>query len=102
MVALLVGVALGVLGTLISAHEPIQPIHFHQFYGIVESLDGDRLCIRGEGELRCARLRSRPEDRIAPVGQPARGGYAEIPSDSSDPREPPWLWVTEIAEPHEE
>lgn len=77
--------------------DPIEPVRVSQFYGTVQSHEGDRLCIRGDERVRCGRLRLRPEDQIAPVGSPARGGYAVVPSDSSDLPEPSWLWVSQLS-----
>lgn len=94
---LVVGAIGGYVVAVLVLADPIAPVRVSQFYGTVESHEGDTLCMRAGDRVRCARLRLRPEDRIPPVGSHARGGYAEIPSDSSDPREPSWLWVSKLA-----
>src|SRR4051794_36831875 len=96
--AFVVGITLGAAGTtLITDGGPIPPTRVRQVYGQVSSHTGDRLCIVSDRMAVCGRLRTRPEDPVAGIGEQARGGYAHVPSDSSDVPEPSWLWVTPMA-----
>ena len=82
-----------------SSSDAISPVHVEQFYGVAAGLNAEgEFCIvnSATGE-RCAVLRLASGTDLPPDGSPVRGGLARLPSDTSDTREPSWLWVSEIA-----
>ena len=89
------------LGVIVEdAFEP-PSIEWRQYYGVARGMDSEgRFCIDNSKEgLRCAvpRLEGNPRFLLPEEGSAVRGGYAELPSDTSDLPEPSWLWVTKLA-----
>lgn len=97
----LVLVGVGIVGGIVYVDErdAIDPVPISQFYGVSAGTDEQgRYCIDSESDgRRCALLRLRDGDEIPPAGGPIRGGYSLLPSDSSDPPEPSWIWLTPLA-----
>ncbi len=96
MALLLLGLTIGVVVGNWDELFQIPPVNVSQYYGVAQGTDSKgRFCINNSEEgVRCAVLRL-PEGADPPEeGYPVRGGYAELPSDTSDLPEPSWLWVT--------
>jgi hypothetical protein len=75
------------------------PIKTSYYDGVAVGVNSDgEYCIDNSSEgVRCAVPRLDAGYRLPPAGAPVRARYARLPSDTSYPPEPSWLWVTELA-----
>ncbi len=81
------------------AFDSIKPVRVRQYYGVAmgENEDGEYCIEHSSDGAECAVLRLEDDARLPEVGSPVRGGLTQLPSDTSDPYEPSWLWVTGLA-----
>lgn len=96
LVMLGLGAAFG-LGWTFALSTPIPLVEITQQNGTLRAgSDVDHRCIeRPDHTMLCGRLRLSSIARTPDLGVPIRGGYADVPSDSSEGPEPSWLWLTQ-------
>jgi hypothetical protein len=95
---LLLTIGFGV-GWIFSRSTPIPLVEITQQYGTLKvGKDAEHRCVERKDDraVVCGRLRLPPDARVPELGVPVRGGYAEVPSDSSDGPEPSFLWMTQM------
>lgn len=88
------------IGFLVSmAIRDERTISWRLYHGVAQGIDSEgRFCIdsRDSGVL-CGRPRLEEGAELPDGGKPVRAAYVKLPSDTSYPPEPSWLWVTELA-----
>ena len=79
--------------------DTIQPVRVRQYDGVALGMnDKGEFCINNSTTgQRCGIPRLAAGAKPPPNGTPVVGGFARIPSDSSDLPAPSWLWLTELA-----